>query len=151
MSLQRVSPGQSINVGLGVDPAIHVSYSKPTVHRSTQGLFNKESSHSFNRSIILTNTKSTPVELLVLDQVPVSQEERLKIDILQPRGLSKEGDSVKTGQSAKTGTLPWGHAIANLKKNGEVAWTVNLEKGQACLLKLDYDARLPSTEAIATT
>jgi hypothetical protein len=150
MSLQRVSPGQSINVGLGVDPTIHVSYSKPTVHRSTQGIFNKESSHSFNRSILLTNTKAAPVELLVLDQVPVSQEERLKIEIIQPRGLYKEGDSVKTGQPAKAGNSPWGKAVANLKKNGEVAWTVNLEKGQACLLKLDYDARLPSNEAIIT-
>jgi uncharacterized protein (TIGR02231 family) len=149
-TLQRISPGQTFTLPLGVDPAIHVSYSKPTVHRSTQGIFNKESAHSFNRSILLTNTKSTAIDLLVLDQVPVSQEERLKIDILQPRGLGKEGDVVKTGQSAKVGAADWGKAQAVLKKNGEIAWTVDLKKGHACLLKLDYDARLPSNEAIVT-
>jgi hypothetical protein len=84
----------------------------------------------------------------------------LRIDILQPRGLNKEGDSVKAGQAAKeesggsslvaaqqTATA-WGKAAATLKKNGEVSWTVNLEKGQACLLKLEYEARLPNNETI---
>jgi len=150
ISLPRVSPAQLFTLSLGTDPAIHVSYPKPTVHRSTTGLFSKESAQAFSRSIWLTNTRSTPVELLVLDQIPKSQDERLKIDITQPKGLNKEGDSVRTGQNAREGqqATAWGKAVAALKKNGEVAWTVNLEKGQACLLKLDYEARLPSQETI---
>ena len=124
-------------------------------HRSTTGLFNKESAQAFSRSIWLTNTRSASVELLVLDQIPVSQDERLRIDVTQPKGLNKEGDSVRTGQNARDGGsgstqqgAAWGKAVAAWKKNGEVAWTVNLEKGQACLLKLDYEARLPSHETI---
>ena len=156
ISLPRVSPAQPFTLSLGTDPAIHVSYPKPTVHRSTTGLFSKESAQAFSRSIWLTNTRSTPVELLVLDQIPMSQDERLRIDIAQPRGLNKEGDSVRAGQNAREGggsgstqqAAAWGKAVAALKKNGEVAWTVNLEKGQACLLKLDYEARLPSYESI---
>ena len=155
VSLPRVSPAQPFTLSLGTDPAIHVSYPKPTVHRSTTGLFNKESAQAYSRSIWITNTRSTPVELLVLDQIPVSQDERLKIDVTQPKGLNKEGDSVRTGQNAREvgssssqQAAAWGKAVAALKKNGEVAWTVNLEKGQACLLKLDYDARLPSQETI---
>lgn len=157
ISLPRVSPSQPFTLSLGTDPAIHVSYPKPSVHRSTQGIFNKERAQTFSRSVWLTNTRSTPVELLVLDQIPQSQDEKLKIDVLQPKGLHKEGDEVRAGQSAKEGGSgamqgqrgeSWGKAVASLKKNGEVAWNVNLEKGQACLLKLEYEARMPSQDNI---
>ena len=94
-----------------------------------------------------------------MDQVPVSQDERLRIDIKEPRGLSKEGDSVRAGEKAKEGSSgaptasvrgdgTWGKATASLKKNGEVNWAVNLEKGAACLLKLEYEARMPNGETI---
>ncbi|TID24877.1 hypothetical protein E6O75_ATG04082 [Venturia nashicola] len=157
MTLPRVSPNQIFSLPLGVDPAIHISYPKPTVHRSTQGIFNKESAHVFTRTVWLTNTKPTAVEVLVMDQVPVSQDERLRIEIAQPKGLGKEGDAVKTGQAAKesmsgtqavSASTNWGKAVASLKKAGEVNWTVNLEKGQACLLKLEYEAKMPSAEVI---
>jgi hypothetical protein len=160
MPLPRVSPNQVFSLPLGVDPAIHINYPKPTVHRSTQGFLNKESAHMFNRSVWLTNTKSTPVELLVLDQIPVSQDERLKVEILQPRSLYKEGDSVRAGEAAKEGASgttavsqqngSWGKAVATLKKGGEMTWTVNLEKGQACLLKMEYEARLPQGDNIVS-
>jgi hypothetical protein len=160
MTLPRVSPSQLFSLPLGVDPAIQISYPKPNVHRSTSGFISKESAQTFNRSIWLTNTKPSAVELLVLDQVPISQDERLRVAIVQPRGLSKEGDVVKAGQAAKeggkevaapTGSVKegaWGKATASLKKNGEINWNVNLEKGSACLLKLEYETRMPSGEAI---
>lgn len=152
ISIPRVSPSNPFTLSLGTDPAIHISYPKPTVHRSTQGIFSKESAQTFSRSVWLTNTRSTPVELLVLDQIPQSQDERLKIDVLLPKGLHKEGDEARAGQNAREGTSGqkenWGRATASLKKGGKVAWNVNLEKGQACLLKLEYEARLPSQESI---
>lgn len=158
MTLPRVSPGQIFDLPLGVDPGIHINYPKPSVHRSTQGMmFNKESAQVFTRSIWLSNTKPTAIELLVIDQVPVSEDERLKIVITEPKGLAHEGDSVEAGTSAKEGSSgstivtkgsSWGHALAKMKKNGEINWMVNLEKGQACLLKLDYEARLPQAEKI---
>jgi len=164
MTLPRVSPLQPFTLSLGTDPAIHVAYPKPSVHRSTQGLFNKESAQTFARSVWITNTRSAPVDLLVLDQVPVSQDERLRIDVLHPKGLHKEGDAVRAGQNAREGGSgfstatasasgtqrpdAWGKAVASLKKNGEISWSVNLEKGQACLLKLEYEARLPDRENI---
>jgi hypothetical protein len=158
MTLPRVSPGQVFDLPLGVDPAIHVNYPKPSVHRSTQGIiFNKESAQVFTRSVWLNNTKPQPVDLLVLDQIPVSEDERLRIVITTPKGLTKEDDSVKAGAPAKEGSngaietakgKEWGTAVAKLKKNGEVDWTVKLEKGQGCLLKLEYEARLPPSERI---
>lgn len=148
--LQRVSPNQIFNISLGVDPAIHISYPKPTLHRSTQGIFSKERSNVFSRSISISNTKPVPVELLVLDQVPISQDERLRIDVLQPRGLFKEGDAVRCGQPAnEASNKPWGKATATFKKDGEISWTADIEKGQACIFKFEYEAKMPSTDFLA--
>jgi hypothetical protein len=147
--LPRVSPNQMFNIPLGVDPAIQISYPKPTLHRSTQGIFTKERTHVFSRSIFVSNTKPVPVELVILDQVPISQDERLRIDIIEPRGLAKEGDTIKCGQPANESKKPWGKATAALKKDGEISWTAEIEKGQACLLKFEYEAKMPSAESMA--
>lgn len=157
MVMSRVSPGQIFDLPLGVDPAVQISYPKPSVHRGTQGIFTKESAQVFTRSVWVTNTKTVPVELLVLDQVPLSEDERLSINILQPRGLSKEGDTAKAGSAAKEGASgatqtvqgsAWGKATATLKKDGQVAWTANVEKKQGCLLTLEYEAKMPAAERI---
>ncbi|KAI9743728.1 MAG: hypothetical protein M1835_002885, partial [Candelina submexicana] len=49
-TLPRCSPGETFNLPLGVDPAVHVSYAKPTVRRSSSGVFNKEDSAVYTRT-----------------------------------------------------------------------------------------------------
>ncbi|KAL5325568.1 hypothetical protein ACEPPN_006695 [Leptodophora sp. 'Broadleaf-Isolate-01'] len=102
-SFPRCSAGESFSLPLGVDPAINIAYPKPTVRRSQTGIFSKEDSNVFTRTVIITNTKhNAPIELTVIDQVPVSEDERLKIEISNPRGLKVGGEAVRTGQSAFT-------------------------------------------------
>lgn len=169
----RVSSGESFTLPLGVDPAINVAYPKPTVQRSQSGIFSKEDSNVFTRTLIITNTKHTgPVELTVLDQVPVSEDERLKIDIVSPRGLKVGGDGVRAGQSAvsvsaaghaasarasaygvdagasNANAIKWGSAVATTKKGGEVIWNVKLNAGQGVKLVLEYETAFPSGESV---
>ena len=100
-TLPRCSSGEEFSLPLGVDPAIQILYPKPTVRRSQSGIFSKEDSNIFTRSIIVTNTKhSSPAQLTVLDQVPVSEDEKLRIEITHPQGLKFGGDRVRTGVNA---------------------------------------------------
>ena len=151
-SLPRCSAGEPFSLSLGVDPSLTVSYAKPVVKRSQTGVFQKEGTGVYTRVCTLTNTKSNrAVEALVLDQIPVSEDERLKVDILQPFGLCKEGDSAKTGNGVPVvgkATEKWGTARATLKKAGEVCCNVNLEPSRGVKLTLEYEARFPTTEAI---
>lgn len=172
-SFPRVSSGESFSLPLGVDPAISISYPKPTVRRSQSGIFSKEDSNVFTRTVVITNTKHNgPVELTVLDQVPVSEDERLKIDIINPRGLKVGGEGVRTGQSSFTAAPAnvgsasnvrasaygadgsasnnnkWGTAVATTKKGGEVLWSVRLNSGQGVKLVLEYEATFPGGESI---
>ena len=119
-TLSRCSAGEAFNLNLGTDPAINVVYTKPVVRRSQTGVFAKEGSSVFTRSILITNTKSKdPLEGTVLDQIPVSDDEKLRVDILQPKGLRNEGDHVLDGVAATVEMASRGSAVAqnNVKSN----------------------------------
>lgn len=104
-TIPRCSAGDSFTLPLGVDPTISVSYAKPTVRRSQSGIFSKEDCEVYTRIATVTNTKhNAAVELTVLDQIPVSEDERLRIEIVSPRGLRIGGETVPAGQSAQSGS-----------------------------------------------
>lgn len=151
-TLPRCSSGDEFTMSLGIDPAIRVVYPKPDVKRSTSGMFAKENSTAYTRSITVANTRGPSsaggkaARLLVLDQVPVSEDEKLRVEIVQPRGLVEGGAGVSAG--AQDGTVKdrkdWGKAVATLKKGGEVNWDVELNAGKSIKLGLEYDVSFPA-------
>lgn len=150
--LPRCSPGEWLTLSLGVDPAIGVTYPPPEVKHSQIGLavFNKENSDVYTRGITLANTRSgaqsRPVRITVLDQIPLSEDERLRVAVLQPEGLRPDGPGVATGVvvSEEDEEKAWGKAIATLKEGGEVSWDVSLNAGCKVKLPLEYQCALPS-------
>lgn len=174
-SLPRCSAGDSFVLSLGVDPAVKVAYPKPDVKRSTTGIISKEDSSVYTRTITISNTRSGPVPaaagasggaassstaapattrppitLTVLDQVPVSEDSRLRVDLSQPRGLVVKGAPIPTGVPGRDGKddREWGRATAQLKKGGEVCWDVTLLAGRAVKLSLEYEVALPTGENV---
>ncbi|PSR82909.1 hypothetical protein BD289DRAFT_461500 [Coniella lustricola] len=151
-SVPNCWPGDSFSLSLGVDPTIRVLYPKADVKRSTSGVFSKEDSTIYTRSITLTNTRADgggkPIQLTVQDQIPVSEDERLKVTLLHPRGLARGGAEVATG--AQCGRLKdgkeWGRAVATMKDDGQVSWDVTLQAGRGAKLTLDYEVSLPAGE-----
>ncbi|KAK0715921.1 hypothetical protein B0H67DRAFT_581998 [Lasiosphaeris hirsuta] len=152
-TLPRCSAGDTFTMSLGVDPAIKVAYPKPDVKRSTTGVFTKGDNSVYTRTITLVNSRATagkPVNITVLDQVPVSEDEKLRIDVLHPRGLSAGSGGVATGIPGKEGKdeKDWGKAAATLKKAGEVAWEVQLNAGKSVRLTLEYDVAFPTGDRV---
>ncbi|OHW89777.1 mucoidy inhibitor-like protein [Colletotrichum incanum] len=150
--LPRCSDGDSFSLGLGIDPAIKVNYPKVDVRRTTTGVFTKENSSVYTRSVTITNTRTSsgrPMSLLVLDQVPVSEDERLKVDVLTPKGLLLDGPGVSTGSPGREGKegIDWGKATAALKKGGQVNWQVTLNAGKAVKLGLEYVVVVPAGDS----
>lgn len=156
-TLPRCSAGDTFSVPLGVDPAIRVSYPKPDVTRSTTGVFlAKGESSVYTRTVTLVNTRAAagrpPVALTVLDQVPVSEDEKLRVEVAHPAGMQAGGGrAVATGAPGKEGKeeMDWGRATATLKKNGEVAWDVVLNAGRSVKLVLRYEVTCPTGERVA--
>ncbi|KAG5979411.1 hypothetical protein E4U55_005187 [Claviceps digitariae] len=147
--LPRCSAGDTFMLSLGVDPSIKVTYPKPVIQRASPGLFSKETTAVFTRAITLHNTRATatkPTSLLVLDQVPLSQDENLRVDILSPLGLSVGSGEIRTGAPGldPRENKDWGSARASVKKDGEVTWDVSLNPGKAVRLTLEYGIAFPN-------
>ncbi|EFE43778.1 conserved hypothetical protein [Trichophyton verrucosum HKI 0517] len=145
-TIPNCNPGVPFNLNLGVDPAIQVIYSKPKVRRATTGYFNKEDCAIFTRVCRINNTKSSPVSLVVLDQIPVSEDERIRVRLIEPKGLDK-GDSAKIGADVSIDpkrAKDWGKGTVHINKDGEVKWVITLQKTVDIRLVLEYEAKIPS-------
>ncbi|KAK7421889.1 hypothetical protein QQZ08_009767 [Neonectria magnoliae] len=150
VTIPRCSSGDTFPLSLGVDPAIRIIYPKAEVQRSKTGMFSKDDCSVYVRSITLRNTRASakPVNMLVLDQVPVSEDDRLRVDLVSPKGLTLEGVRVPSGEPGRDPTTDkdWGKATVRLKKGGSLCWEVNLESGKSVKLNLEYTVSLPSGE-----
>lgn len=162
-NLPRCGSGESINLGLGADPAIKVTYPRPEAKRATTGFFTKEDIKIFERCIKLENTRqasaattagattapSKAVKILVMDQIPVGDSERVRVELLKPEGLTVGGEWKATGVPGRERNeedKDWGTAVANMRPHGEVNWTVTLKPGKALKLPLEYLVAVPIGE-----
>ena len=153
-NIPRCSAGEIFSLSLGVDPSVSVTYSKPVVKRRQTGVFQMEGSGVFTRVCTITNTKSNrTLEGAVHDQIPISEDERLKVEVIQPSELRTEGDVAKTGTPIAQVGKPaekWGKATATMRKGGEICWDVKLESGHGVKLVLEYEARFPNHEIVVS-
>ena len=146
-TIPRCSAGEVFDLNLGVEPGINVSYAQPVVKRSQIGVFTKDKHEIYTRACTIMNTKARPIEGIVLDQIPLSEDERLRVEVLQPVGL-REGYAVKSGVPL-TEVKKWGRANATLRRGGEVAWEVKLEPGKGVRLVLEYETKFPGGDSVS--
>jgi len=99
LNFPRCSPSETVVLELGVDQGVKVEYERPSVKHGTQGMIimGKEEVGTYKRTMRITNSKSATVSLVVLDQVPVPEDERLKVNITLPKGLKNVDDVVRNG------------------------------------------------------
>jgi hypothetical protein len=154
-TLPRCAAGAFVNLDLGMDPAIRVNYLPLEVNKAAKGYFAKGKVRTYERCVRVENTRTggggggstEPTRLFVLDQIPVSDDEALRIDLLQPEGLVVEGESKPTGKPGrklKEDDEDWGRASAQLRKQGEISWLVYLKPGKVVKLPLEYQLSIPN-------
>lgn len=146
ISLPNCEPDNFVDLSLGVDPSIQVTYAKPTVRRATSGFFAKDDSAIFTRTCWIKNTKKTTASITVFDQVPVSEDERLRVNILEPKGLEQENDVTKLDALFAKGEKCKGQI--HLLKNGLLKWAIEIKPGKDVKLVLEYESRIPSGQKI---
>ncbi|KAM0343439.1 hypothetical protein ACHAPU_008620 [Fusarium lateritium] len=147
VKIPRCSPSETFTLSLGVDSAIKVAYPKPNFRKSTSGFLNREDSSIYVRAVTVHNTRATvgkPSNLLVLDQVPVSEDDLIRVDLVNPRGLTVDRPRQSAGTPGRETAedKDWGKAMASLKKNGLISWDVSLNPGKAVKLDLEYSVSM---------
>ncbi|KZO92067.1 hypothetical protein CALVIDRAFT_504819 [Calocera viscosa TUFC12733] len=166
------SPQDTFSCSVGVDPAIRITYppvSKKARIQATGSIFNssKLDSTLFTQRISIKNTRQSSVKLLVRDQVPVSEDQKFKVDVIEPKdlGVAKAGDEVKVSQEAicywarkdwdvgDKGTVNLSSLSEVVHKSsqsiipdGQVEWVVSLGPGKGTELVLSWEVAAPQGE-----
>ncbi|KNC96606.1 uncharacterized protein SPPG_08190 [Spizellomyces punctatus DAOM BR117] len=83
-SLKNVAPEEDFECSLGVDHAIRITYKPVTKSRQTAGVFSKNVTLRHTQRLNVKNTKRVAATLRVSDQVPISEDEKIKVTIVKP-------------------------------------------------------------------
>lgn len=105
-SMDTLRPKEKEQFGFGIDDKVRVEYRLETGEQSTSGLFTDNQHVERRYRIEIANHHSKPMEVTVLDALPVSQDERIEVEEL--------GDSTrptKTDWEAHKGVLAWTYEL----------------------------------------
>ncbi|MDH5721921.1 MAG: mucoidy inhibitor MuiA family protein [Alphaproteobacteria bacterium] len=124
---KMLRPGDETNLAFGIDDNVVVTRNTLKDERSEAGLISKES--QITRSFVteIKNLHKEPVEIALLDNVPVSKDERIRVEVLKDettQGYQSDVDD-------KKGVLQW---VKKYKPSEEIkinlGWRVSWPKDQ---------------------
>jgi len=118
--LPSVMPGEKFDAFLGGDNGVHIE--RKLLNRVTEvsGLFSKTRKTRYEILIIAENRKKLPQTLSIRENVPVSQDERVKVEIILPRPEEAAPDA-----------------------NGIITWQLRLVPGERKEIKVQYSIEAP--------
>lgn len=155
--IQAVSPQERFSCSLGEDPAVRMTYHPQT--KSTKMIGSIFSSTKTNKSylaqkITIQNTRQNAISpLRVHEQIPVSGNEKVTVNILEPRALAGGADIkdasvhwIKAGVDAQTETendesSTGVAAVQNAQ--GMFEWVIALKAGEFTNLALAWEVIAP--------
>ncbi|KAJ7922929.1 hypothetical protein B0H13DRAFT_1980864, partial [Mycena leptocephala] len=119
-----VSPQESFDCPLGLDPSIRITYHPVLKTRSQSGFYTKTATHVFAQRIAVHNTKSVPIERLrIVDQIPVSQDAQIEVRLVAPAlTLPAEGGGGTSKLSSMANTNAKAPQVMNVGKGVVAQW-----------------------------
>eukprot|EP00029_Vermamoeba_vermiformis_P006675 TRINITY_DN2693_c0_g1_i1.p1 TRINITY_DN2693_c0_g1~~TRINITY_DN2693_c0_g1_i1.p1 ORF type:complete len:593 (+),score=167.72 TRINITY_DN2693_c0_g1_i1:38-1780(+) len=82
--LKATSPGGEFDVFLGVDPGVKVEFKPVKVKEGKAGMIKKSKTENTSHRIVITNNKGHQIEISVFEQVPLSEDDKVKVKIIKP-------------------------------------------------------------------
>lgn len=79
--LPLLAPGEEHELGFGVDDAIRVRHTIAEVKRSESGIITNSKTDARSYRITLKNLHERAINLTVLDQIPVSQNSDIRVEL----------------------------------------------------------------------
>ena len=125
--LPVLSPGEEHELGFGVDDLVRVKYAISEEKRGETGLISTSRTDSRNYLLSIKNMHERVIGLAVFDQIPVSQNQDIKVEL--------------TGRTAPT--------KENVDdKRGVLAWEGKLEPDQEQVIEFGFRVVWPSAKSI---
>jgi len=142
---KAANPGEEISMYLGSDPMVVVDI-KESAFKENKGMFSKTVQARYLHSISVKNTKNKPIKCDIFDQLPRSQEDRIKVVVLRPQ---LEGPQDSTAQnSSGAGSGAGGNKAVFLAKTHSVRWQPTIASGTAFTVDFEYQVEYPADKNI---
>ena len=130
--INTVIPTEKFSVFLGIDEAIRVKREQIKDYKSEKGLLSKSTKKSFEYKITIESFKKTEEDIVIQDQFPISQDERIKVEPVLPEF---------EGKDKITASHPNG--IVEKKGNGVVEWRLKIKPKEKIELRIKYNVEYP--------
>jgi uncharacterized protein (TIGR02231 family) len=125
--LPLLSPGEEHELGFGVDDSVRVRHAVAEEKRSETGIITTSKMDVRNYRLTVKNLHERAIQVTVLDQIPVSQNADIKIEL--------------TGR-----TTPTKRDVDD--KRGVLAWEMKLEPDEEKAVEFGYRVTWPSAKRI---
>lgn len=137
---KSVSPREEFTCDLGRDLSVRVDFKPEKKFKENTGWVHKSTLTKYSQTIVIKNTKAFPVHITVVERIPQTVDDEIKVNLIEPAGL-------KIGQREKA---DYSKPI-RINKNHNVEWEFDLGSGkeQECILK--YSIEHPAAKKIDTT
>ncbi|TGZ83502.1 hypothetical protein EX30DRAFT_338127 [Ascodesmis nigricans] len=163
---KRVNGGDVLELPLGIDDAVTVTYPKPEYRKSmvTRGILSRAKVVTVKRTVGVKSARAGKVQMEVRERVPVSRSQDLRVRVLRPvegvvggagegavegvaegRILGESGSVVTTGDDGKK------KVEVRMEGKGEVVWKVMMNEPGEETLELEWEAKLPSDGFVVNT
>lgn len=106
-SIENVCVGDTFDLSLGTDAGIKVEYKTVKKLADNQGFLNKVKYETIRHDTRLNNTKSFEATINVYEQVPLSNNEKIKVKLLQPDIRNKDRQEPHTVTMNDSNNLEW--------------------------------------------
>ena len=97
IKLKACNPKLELSLSLGVDPSIRIKYKPVFKYNSEHGLLKKLKTTTYERNIEVTNASHNKANILLIDSVPSSSDEKVKVNLLQP--VLQNGENITLNKS----------------------------------------------------
>jgi uncharacterized protein (TIGR02231 family) len=77
--LRNYSPQEEFECSLGIDSALRIDYKPVKVFKAQTGIISKSSQKNFVQNIEVRNTKEVVTRIKVVDQIPLSNDDRVQV------------------------------------------------------------------------
>ncbi len=124
-TISNIAPNETFDLALGVDESINVKRTMINRYFETKGLFGGKQKVTYEFEITVTNHKRTEESIQVIDQLPISRDEKVNVKLLSPDEKDVKIDRLKN-----------------------ITWAVNLKPGESQKLPLKFQVEFPNYASI---
>jgi uncharacterized protein (TIGR02231 family) len=125
--LPQLAAGEDHELGFGQDDAVRVRHAVIDEKKSEQGIFTSNKAEQRNFRITLRNLHERPISVVLLDQVPTSQNQDIKVDLITKQPPTRRDID---------------------DKRGVMAWDLKLEPQQEQAIEFGWRVQWPAAKKI---